>query len=90
MESSDAQIRLDLRTFVLNTFLFGAPSEQLDDAASLLEEGIVDSTGVIELVSYIESRFGIAVADHELVPENLDSIDRLCAFVRRKDSARAL
>jgi acyl carrier protein len=90
MDRSDAEVRLALRTFVLETFLTGAPPDQLDDSASLLEERIVDSTGVIELVSYIESTFGIAVGDHELLPDNLDSIDRLCAFVHRKAVTRAL
>lgn len=90
MDRSDAQVRLALRTFVLDTFLTGAPPDHLDDSASLLEERIVDSTGVIELVSYIESTFGIAVSDRELVPENLDSIDRLCAFVQRKAVSRAI
>lgn len=84
-----AQIREDIRTFVLNTFLFAAPTERLDDSASLVDEGIVDSTGVVELVCYLETRFGITVADHELLPHNFDSIDRLCAFVRRKDVTRA-
>jgi acyl carrier protein len=86
---ASAQIRDEIRSFVLNTFLFGTPADRLDDSTSLVEEGIVDSTGVVELVCYLESRFGIAVADHELVPHNFDSIDRLCAFVRRKDVTRA-
>ena len=52
--------------------------------ASLLEQGIVDSTGVLEVVSFLEAEFGIEVADEELLPENLDTIGRISAFVARK------
>jgi acyl carrier protein len=56
----------------------------LKDDASLLEEGIMDSTGVLDLVAFIEESFSIRVEDEELIPENLDSVDRLVAFVEKK------
>ena len=62
----------------------------LADSQSLLEAGIVDSTGVLELVTFLESGFGIAVADAEIVPENLDSIGAIVAYVTRKRGTAAL
>jgi acyl carrier protein len=60
----------------------------LADNASLLEQGIVDSTGVLEVVSFLEAEFGIEVADEELLPENLDTIGRISAYVARKKALR--
>ena len=59
----------------------------LNDDASLMEQGIVDSTGVLELIGFLERTFGISVADTETVPENLDSIARIVAYVQRKRPA---
>ena len=73
----------EIRTFIVQKFLFGEEREVMGDL-SLLEAGIVDSTGVLELVSHLEKQFGIKVEDDELVPENLDSIDGICAFLGRK------
>ncbi|MGD8415115.1 MAG: acyl carrier protein, partial [Candidatus Latescibacterota bacterium] len=72
------------REFIVETFLFGADDGQLEDGDSLLESGVVDSTGVLELVGFLEEEFGIEVKDEELVPENLDSIDNLAAFIEKK------
>ena len=72
-----------LRAFILKNFYVADPA-QLSDDVSLLDRGIVDSTGVLELTAYIEETFGMTVADEELLPENLDSIDNLDAFIRRK------
>ena len=73
-----------IRTFVLDTFLFTDDPAALDDGDSLLDRGIIDSTGIMELVMFLEEQFGIAVADDELVPENLDSVSRIVAFLERK------
>ncbi len=78
------EIKLKIREFIVETFLFGADDAQLEDGESLLESGIVDSTGVLELVAFLESEFGFEVKDEELVPENLDSIDKLARYVERK------
>ena len=75
-----------VKEFVTANF-YVEPASLADDA-SLLEHGIVDSTGVLEVVSFLEAEFGIAVADEELLPENLDSIGRISAFVARKKALR--
>ena len=77
-------IRKELRTFILETFLFGDDSDGFDNADSFMEKGIIDSTGVLELVSHLEQTYGIKVEDEEMVPANLDSIDNLAAFVQKK------
>ena len=73
-----------IRRFVLTTFLFTEDESALKSDDSLLDQGIMDSTGVLELVAFLEQDFGISIADDELVPENLDSVDRIVAFVGRK------
>lgn len=64
--------------------MLGRAPEELTDDASLLDKGIIDSTGVLELVGFIEQTFEITVEDNELVPDNLDSVQRLTAYVTRK------
>jgi acyl carrier protein len=66
------------------SFLFTDDLSALKRDASLLEEGILDSTGVLELVSFLEQHFGITVSDDELLPENLDSVAQIVAFVEKK------
>jgi acyl carrier protein len=73
-----------IRNFIVENFLFGDASNGLGDTDSLLDKGIIDSTGVLELVSYLENNFGIRVEDEELVPENLDSIANVSAYILRK------
>jgi acyl carrier protein len=73
-----------LREFINDNFLFGQGTDGLTREDSFLEQGIIDSTGVLELVTFIEDRFVIKIADSELVPENLDSIDSLERFIERK------
>ena len=75
--------RNEIRTFIVENFLFGDTSRALDDDMSLIEDDVVDSTGILELVSFLEEKFGIAVADADIVPANLDSIDRIAAYVER-------
>ncbi|MBI5586772.1 MAG: acyl carrier protein [Deltaproteobacteria bacterium] len=73
-----------IREFITKNFLFGASDSDLNDSDSFLDKGIIDSTGMLELVAFIEEDFGVKVQDEELVPENLDSIDRLADFISRK------
>ncbi len=73
-----------IRTFVVDNFLFGDQNAALGDDQSLIENDVIDSTGVLELVSFIEERFGIAMADADIVPANLDSVSRIVAFIERK------
>jgi acyl carrier protein len=77
-----------IRRFVLTNFLFTENESELKSDASLLDQGIMDSTGVLELVAFLEQQFGIKVADEELVPENLDSVVRIVDFVGRKQQGR--
>lgn len=75
-----------LRSHILENFLFTDDQAALVNSDSFLEKGIVDSTGIMEVILFIEEEFGISVADEEMVPENLDSIDNLSAFIGRKRS----
>ena len=78
------QTRQELRQFVISNFLLTEDDAALTDDASFVEQGIVDSTGVLELVSFLERRYAITLDDAELVPDNLDSIQNLTAFLERK------
>lgn len=73
-----------IRTFIVDSFLFGDTSQPLADDTSLIENSIIDSTGVLELVFFLESTFGISVHDSEVIPENLDSISAISAFIESK------
>ncbi len=75
-----------LRTFITTNFYVADPTA-LADEDSLLDAGIIDSTGVLDLIGFVEQQFGIKVEDDEVVPENLDSIARLAAFVDGKRGA---
>jgi acyl carrier protein len=78
------QIRAEIRQFVVENFLMGDASAMLEDHESFLESGTIDSTGVLEVVMFLESNFGFEVSDVELLPENIDSIDNQVRFVLRK------
>jgi len=69
---------------VAQNFLFTDNGFNLSDDASFLEEGVVDSTGVLELVLFVEETFNLQVDDEEIVPDNFDSVNSLAAFIQRK------
>ena len=73
-----------LRAYVLDTYLFTSDQDALGNDDSFLDKGIIDSTGILELVMFLEEQFGVKVDDSELLPENFDSINRLAQFVGRK------
>ena len=75
--------RSQIREFVVQNFLFGENGDMTNDA-SFLAQGIIDSTGVLELVAHIEKTYGIRVRDEELTPENLDSINAVAAYLERR------
>jgi len=81
----------ELRTFIIDQFLFGDASGRFaftnDD--SFQERGIVDSTGILELVCHLQHHYGIEVADAELVPDNLDSVSKAARFIERKQRQRS-
>ena len=76
------RIQEQIRNYIVENFLFG--SNTFEDEDSFLEHGVVDSTGVLELVLFAEETFGIAVDDEEILPENFDSISCLATYVTRK------
>jgi acyl carrier protein len=82
-------VESEIRAFIADNFLLGDDVQKLAGSASLIDAGIIDSTGVLELVGFLEDRFGIRIADHELLPENLDTIDNVIRFVGEKQSAAA-
>lgn len=80
-------LREKIRDFILENFLFttDASAVGLDD--SLLDRGIVDSTGMLEIIMFIEEQLGVSVADEEMIPENLDSVNNIARFVECKQQA---
>jgi acyl carrier protein len=82
-------VESEIRAFIADNFLLGDDVQNLPGSASLIDAGIIDSTGVLELVGFLEDRYGIRIADHELLPGNLDSIDNVIRFVGEKQSAAA-
>ena len=74
----------ELRSFLAENFLLGEEFRGLPGSGSLIEAGIIDSTGVLELVGFLEEAYEIEITDSELVPENLDSIDNVVRFVGAK------
>lgn len=77
-----------VRVFLADRFLFD-PGAEIDPGQSLTKAGILDSTGAMELVLFLEEQFQIKVSDTDLVPENLDSIQKITAYVERKQAAAA-
>jgi acyl carrier protein len=80
-------IQQDIREYIVDTFLFGEDGGLQDDS-SFLEEGIVDSTGIMQLVSFLQEQYRITIEDEELIPDNLDSIRKVMAFVAAKKQAQ--
>lgn len=81
------EVKRQIRDFILKNALSGSTGITLDDEDSFLEKEIIDSTGVLELVSFVEERFGIEVNDDELIPDNFDSVSKLNEYVKKKQDA---
>lgn len=79
-----SSIETELRKYILDKLLFGRAEAELSGNASFLESGIIDSTGVLELVSFLEEQFQVKVEDEDLIPANLDSINAITRFVENK------
>ena len=86
MQTTD--IESEIRNFLVTNFLFGRTKALRDDASLL--GGVIDSTGAIELVIFLQDRFAITVEDHEVVPENFDSVRNIVAYVAKKASGQSL
>jgi acyl carrier protein len=80
------ELQQEIREFVIGHFLFGQDNG-LSNTSSFLDHGIIDSTGVLELVAHIEGQYGVKIADDELVPDNLDSIESVARFIQTKRGA---
>ena len=81
------ETRTAIRAFIVENFLFGDDSQPLAADLSLIDNDLIDSTGILELVGFLEERFAITIADADIVPANLDTIDRIAGFIARKKAA---
>lgn len=77
-----------IREFIETNFLFREGRDSVGETESLLEAGLIDSTGVLELVAFLETQFSLTMADEDIVPENLDSVSQIAAYVQRRLAAR--
>jgi acyl carrier protein len=77
-------VKRGLRQFISDSFLLGNDEIEFTDVDSFLDTGIIDSTGILELVSYLEKEFGFSVEDEEMIPSNFDTIENLVGYVARK------
>lgn len=84
MNTRDVEIRAKLREFISSNFLIGPNGAPPRDGDSLLESGLVDSTGVLEVVGYLQDTWDLSVSDEDMLPQNLDSVDNLTAYVLRR------
>ena len=82
--ANEPDIRKKIRDFIEESFLVGSDIDEIGDSDSFMENEVIDSTGVLELTSFIETEYGITIKDDEITPDNLDSVDRLVSFVERK------
>jgi len=78
------KVRQEIRDYILSNYLFSTDGSLLDDSVSLMQTGVIDSTGVLELIMFLNEHFSIEIADEEMVPDNLDSVDNIVAFIARK------
>jgi acyl carrier protein len=79
---------LQIRNFILKNFLFSEDEGSLSDEDSLIASGAIDSTGVLELIMFIEETFQIKVADEEMIPDNLDSVQKIIGYLHGKRSSQ--
>ncbi len=84
--TDQTEIRNKLREFITDNFLIGSDIEKIDDNDSFMEKEIVDSTGILELTSFVEEDFEITIEDEEMTPDNLDSIEKLSGFIISKQT----
>jgi len=80
-------VEQNVRSFILENFMFSNDESALNSEESLLDKGVIDSTGVMELVAFLEDEYKFRINDDELIPENLDSVRNIVAFVDSKSAA---
>jgi acyl carrier protein len=74
----------EIREYVIESFMLGDEEEELSDSESFLESGLIDSTGILEVIAFLEETYEITIDDEEMIPENLDSVERVARFVMSK------
>ncbi len=84
MSSTDASKEQLLRIFILENYLFTEDQTELDNEQSFLDSGILDSMGILELINFLDESFSISVKGSEMIPDNLDSINKLLVFLEKK------
>lgn len=82
------EIKTTVRNFIIDNFFFGDTSRTFEDGDSFLENGIVDSTGILEVIDFLEEQYGITIEDEEMLPENLDSLYNISEFVSKKSQEK--
>ncbi len=85
-EITKDQISQNIKKFIIDNFMFGNETEKINPDDSFMENGIIDSTGILELIEFVEGYYGISIEDDELIPENLDSLDNISQFIIAKSS----
>lgn len=79
----EIELKSDIRNFIVENFLYGN-NDGFNDDISFMEKGLIDSTGILELVAFVEEKYGISVTDEELLPENFDSVNNLSRYILNK------
>ena len=79
-----AEIQKQVRNFVVENLLLGEEENEFLDSQSFLDSGLIDSTGILEIIGFLEERYAITIADEEMVPENLDSVERIVSFLQTR------
>ena len=86
MSEPDADLKIRITEFINKNFLMSSGAIKFTNDDSFMEKGIIDSTGVLEMVNFIQQNFNIKITDEDLVPENLDSVNKIVSFVQKKQS----
>ena len=78
------ELKEQIKSYIAENFLFSSNGFDMDEDESFLEAGVVDSLGVVELVSFVEETYNFEVPDDDIVPDNFDSVDNLAAYISRR------
>lgn len=84
MEFNTEKVRDEIRKFIVDSYLLGDESVKFTDSDSFMRRGIIDSMGILELTAFLEQQYSITVADNEMLPTNLDSVENLIGFIKTK------
>jgi acyl carrier protein len=84
MEFNAEKVRSEIRKFIVDSYLLGDESVKFSDSDSFMRRGIIDSMGILELTGFLEQQYKVSVADNEMLPTNLDSVENLIAFIKSK------